>query len=114
MATALGGKAPANAAILQIWLFPLLVLATLGFYSWFWTHGGQTLGMRAWKLKVVHARLDGSPITLTQCLLRCLTGIFSWGAFGLGYLWVYVDPSRDTWHDIMSGTRTLIIPKDMM
>ncbi|MDH5184728.1 MAG: RDD family protein, partial [Gammaproteobacteria bacterium] len=23
------------------------------FYTWFWTHGGQTLGMRAWKLKLI-------------------------------------------------------------
>lgn len=110
----LGGKPPENALQLQLGLFPLLVLATLGFYSWFWTHGGQTLGMRAWKLKVVHARMDGTPITFTQCILRCLTGLFSWGVFGLGYLWVYADPSRDTWHDRVSGTRTLVIPKSMM
>lgn len=114
LAVVLGGKPAEDPTILQVGLFPLLVLATLGFYSWFWTHGGQTLGMRAWKLKVVHARLDGTPISLTQCLLRCLMGIFSWGIFGLGYLWVLTDPSRDTWHDRISGTRTLIIPKAMM
>ena len=32
------------------WFF-LLVVAWL-FFSWFWTHGGQTLGMRAWKLRL--------------------------------------------------------------
>lgn len=114
MATVLGGKPAENPLILQVGLFPLLVLATLGFYSWFWMHGGQTLGMRAWKLKVVHARMDGSPITFTQCMLRCVMGVFSWGIFGLGFLWVYADPSRDTWHDRISGTRTLVIPKTLM
>jgi uncharacterized RDD family membrane protein YckC len=32
------------------WLF-LLVIAW-AFFSWFWSHGGQTLGMRAWKLQL--------------------------------------------------------------
>lgn len=114
LAVVLGGKPAEDPTILQVGLFPLLVLATLGFYSWFWMHGGQTLGMRAWKLKVVHARLDGTPISFAQCLLRCLMGIFSWGVFGLGYLWVLTDPSRDTWHDRVSGTRTLVIPKALM
>ncbi len=114
MAVVLGGKPAETSLPLQAGLFPLLVLATLGFYSWFWMHGGQTLGMRAWKLKVVHARMDGTPITFTQCILRCITGVFSWGVFGVGYLWVFADPSRDTWHDRVSGTRTLVIPKDLM
>lgn len=112
MATVLGGKPAENAFILQAGLFPLLVAATLGFYSWFWMHGGQTLGMRAWNIKVVHARLDGSPIAFAQCLMRCFMGIFSWAIFGIGYFWLYTDPSKDTWHDRFSGTRTVIIPKE--
>lgn len=30
----------------------LLFLAGLAFFGWFWTHGGQTLGMRAWRLRL--------------------------------------------------------------
>ncbi|MEJ2743996.1 MAG: RDD family protein, partial [Gammaproteobacteria bacterium] len=33
---------------LQTTLFPLIVLASVAFFTWFWTHGGRTLGMRAW------------------------------------------------------------------
>jgi uncharacterized RDD family membrane protein YckC len=107
----LRGSAPEHATLLQVTLFPLLLAATFGFYAWFWRHGGQTLGMRAWKLKVVDARLAGHPVTLTQCLLRFVTGLLS---AGVCYLVIYTDPSRDALHDRMSGTRTLVIPKSMM
>lgn len=40
------------------------------FYAWFWIHGGQTLGMRAWKIRV--QRVDGGPISWWQALLRFL------------------------------------------
>lgn len=97
---------------LQTELFPLLLLATFAFYSWFWMHGGQTLGMRAWRLQVVDAHLDGRPLNLLQCLSRFLIAIISLSAFGLGYLWVLISPSGDTWHDTISGTRTLLLPKE--
>jgi uncharacterized RDD family membrane protein YckC len=31
----------------------------LGFFGWFWTHGGQTLGMRVWKLRLRTEAGDG-------------------------------------------------------
>ncbi len=70
------------------------------FYAWFWTHGGQTLGMRAWRLRV--QRLDGRPITLWQALLRFLAAIPSWALLGLGYLWILVDKNRMALHDRIS------------
>jgi uncharacterized RDD family membrane protein YckC len=42
------------------------------FYAWFWTHGGQTLGMRAWKIRL--QQQDGKGITWWQALLRFLLG----------------------------------------
>ena len=33
-------------------LLYLLAVSFL-FYGWFWTHGGQTLGMRSWKIKLI-------------------------------------------------------------
>lgn len=97
---------------LQTVLFPALLLGTFVFYSWFWTHGGQTLGMRAWRLKVVHARLDGSTPNALQCASRLASALVSILAFGMGYLWVLIDPNSDTWHDRLSNTRTLVIPKE--
>lgn len=111
---AIKGADTANAdpKALQTQLFPLLLLGTFVFYSWFWLHGGQTLGMRAWRLQVVDAHLDGRPIRLTQCLSRFLMALISLTAFGLGYWWVLFSPSGDTWHDTLSGTRTLLLPKE--
>ena len=101
-----------NPQQLQHTLFPMLLGATFIFYYWFWTHGGQTLGMRAWRLKVIDARLDGTPPHLIKCILRFIGAFFSLLAFGLGYIWVLFDPNNDTWHDRISGTRTLVVPKE--
>jgi len=106
------GETGANTpGTLQFTLFPALLSGTFLFYFWFWTHGGQTLGMRAWRLKVVHAELDGRPITLSQCIIRFLVGICSLLVGGLGYFWVLLNSDRDTWHDLASHTRTLRTPK---
>ncbi len=53
-----------------------LFLVSFFFFAWFWTHGGQTLGMRAWKIRV--QRLDGGPISWSQALLRYMVGLISW------------------------------------
>ncbi|NPU94616.1 MAG: RDD family protein [Gammaproteobacteria bacterium] len=98
--------------LLPFTLLPLLLMGTFTFYSWFWLHGGQTLGMRAWRLQVVDAHLDGRSVNLLQCLSRFLMALISLSTFGLGYLWVLVSPSGDTWHDSLSGTRTLLLPKE--
>jgi uncharacterized RDD family membrane protein YckC len=79
-----------------------LVVVSFFFYGWFWTHGGQTLGLRAWKIKVL--TLDKNPISWNQALLRFVTAIVSWGCFGLGFLWMLVDKNRRSWHDHLSKT----------
>ena len=79
-----------------------LTVISFFFYGWFWTHGGQTLGMRAWKIKVL--TLDHKPISWTQALLRFATAIVSWFFFGLGFLWILIDKNRRSWHDHLSNT----------
>ena len=81
----------------------------LFFYLWFWTHGGQTLGMRVWRLRVV--TVDGRPLRLRQAALRFACALLSWGALGLGYLWILVDRQRLAWHDRLSNTRLVITTK---
>lgn len=46
------------------------------FLSWFWMRGGQTLGLTAWKLKIIE--LNQQPITLWHALLRFLSALFPW------------------------------------
>ncbi len=93
------------------WLLQLYLLATpVVFYCGFWTHGGQTLGMRAWRLRVVGP--DGGRIGLRQALLRCLAALLSWLALGLGYLWALFDRDHATWHDRLSDTWLVMTRKD--
>lgn len=47
-----------------------LLLICFFFYGGFWTHGGQTLGMRAWRLRL--QRRDGRGIGWWHALLRFL------------------------------------------
>ncbi len=86
-----------------------LFLTCFAFYTWFWLHGGQTLGMRAWRLRV--QRIDGGPITIWQALLRFLVAIASLACGGLGFLWMLVDRDRMTWHDRFSETVIVRLPK---
>jgi uncharacterized RDD family membrane protein YckC len=79
----------------------LLVISFL-FYGWFWTHGGQTLGLRAWNLKVL--TLNQQNMSWKQALLRFLTAILSWSICGLGFLWIVLDKNQRSWHDYLSGT----------
>jgi uncharacterized RDD family membrane protein YckC len=80
------------------------------FYGWFWTHGGQTLGMRAWRLKLLKA--TGEPMDWRHAIVRVAAAHVSLFALGLGYLWMLVDPQRLTWHDRWSGTRLVMLTRD--
>lgn len=86
--------------------FPLyLVLVSFVFFGWFWTHGGQTLGMRAWKIKLT--RLDGGRVNWRQAGARFGMAIVSWGLLGLGVIWSLFDRQRLSWHDRASNTRLI-------
>jgi uncharacterized RDD family membrane protein YckC len=86
----------------------LFIIATpFLFFGWFWTHGGQTLGMRAWRLKLLDDH--GQPATWRQSLIRVAGAYLSALALGLGYLWVLFDPDRLCWHDRLSSTRLVIL-----
>jgi uncharacterized RDD family membrane protein YckC len=87
----------------------LLVVSYL-FFAGFWTHGGQTLGMRAWRLRLVSSD-SGQGVSWTQALRRFLAAILSWACAGLGFLWVLVRPDRRAWHDLLSGSQLVLLPK---
>ena len=94
----------------QHWFYPLyLVTISFVFYGWFWTHGGQTLGLRAWKLQVL--TFDRQTITWLQAFWRFSGAIISWGAFGLGFFWSLVDQNHRCWHDSFSKTAVFYHPK---
>jgi uncharacterized RDD family membrane protein YckC len=79
-----------------------LFVVSFFFYAWFWTHGGQTLGLRAWKIKVL--TLNREQISWKQALLRFTAAVLSWVLFGLGFLWILIDKDKRSWHDYLSKT----------
>jgi uncharacterized RDD family membrane protein YckC len=86
-----------------------LFLITYGFFAWFWMHGGQTLGMRAWRIRLVNA--SGRPVSHRQTAVRFAGAWLSALVLGCGYLWMLVDRDRRSWHDRLSGTRLELLPK---
>lgn len=87
----------------------LMALSAFAFFAYFWTRGGMTLGMQAWRLRV--QTLDGCSISPVQALLRFLVGALSFLPLGLGHVWVLFDAEQRSWADIVSGTRVVVLPK---
>ncbi len=104
----LAGEAASQALAgnLLPWLWLLVPAA---FFLLFWLKGGQTLGMRSWRLRVV--REDGAPLKRTDALKRLLCALLSWLPLGLGYLWILIDRDKLAWHDRLSGTRLVLLAK---
>ncbi len=73
-----------------------------------WRRGGQTLGMRPWRLRVVNT--DGGRASVRALLKRYAVGTLSLLLGGLGFWWAWCDRERLTWHDRASGTRMLREP----
>jgi uncharacterized RDD family membrane protein YckC len=91
-------------------LFQLyLLVVMIAFFVGFWRRGGQTAGMRAWRLRVVNE--SGGPITLREAVARFFFAMLSWACLGLGYWWVLIDPDRRAWHDRLSKTHLILLPK---
>ncbi len=55
-----------------LWFEASLVAVALLFCAGFWTRGGQTLGMRAWRIRLIAA--DGGPITWPRACGRFFAG----------------------------------------
>ena len=78
------------------------------FYGWFWTHGGQTLGMRAWNLYLI--KPDGKFINWKIAFIRYCSALLSWAVVGLGFTWVLINRQKLAWHDILSNTQLVYYP----
>ncbi len=91
--------------ILQCYIALILFV----FFGWFWTHHGQTLGMRAWRLKVT--RHDGRSVSWGAAGKRFILATISFAAFGTGYLLCLFHPTNMTFHDLYSGTKLVLVAK---
>lgn len=134
----LGKRAMVPSEVGWIWfsIYLLTLLAVwFGFFGYFWTRSGQTIGMRAWHIRIESA--SGALVTWKQALIRWLAAGLPWlpcllfltaaeqlasitlkylgqGLLLLGvvaWLALYIDPLRRTWHDRISRTRVITLPK---
>lgn len=87
----------------------LLLVAWL-YFAWPWTRGGQTLGMRAWGLRL--RRRDGRDVSFADATRRFAYACLSWLPCGAGYLWAILDPERLALHDRLSRTVLEILPAE--
>ncbi|MGL6111180.1 MAG: RDD family protein [Rubrivivax sp.] len=104
--------------------FAFLVLGI--YFCWFWSHGGQTVAMKTWQIKLL--TVDGKPVAPARAALRYA---LSWLWFLPALAWTYfagvrsggtvllalaigvasyaalamLHPQRQYWHDLLSGTR---------
>lgn len=83
-------------------------LTGAGFFWSFWLKGGQTLGMQAWRIKLIDA--GGGAPTLRQACIRSVGATLSAACLGAGYWWSLLDRDRCYWHDYLSGTRLIMVP----
>jgi uncharacterized RDD family membrane protein YckC len=106
-----GGEAisPRDHPALEFVYRAVLVVLTVGFFGIFWTRRGQTLGMASWRVRV--EREDGALLDWGDTVRRLAAALLSWLPLGLGFLWVLFDPQRRAWHDRLSRTRVVVVPK---
>ena len=89
-----------------VYLYRAGLLAVIAaYYVLNWIRSGQTLGMRAWRLRALSDQ--GSRLNTTSALLRFLCGFLAWPPAALGVLWLYVDPDHLAIHDRLSRTRVV-------
>lgn len=106
---------------MMVFLFGVLGV----YFSWFWSHGGQTVAMKAWHVRLLTA--DGQPVSMPRAALRytlswlwflpATAGVYLAGLHGKGEVSVallagvlayaalaWLRPDRQFWHDVVSGT----------
>ena len=84
----------------------LLIIVSLVFFGYFWTKSGQTIGMRAWRLKV--QTLEGNLISWPQSIIRSVSALL-----GLGNLVVLVDfKNKKALQDYISKTEVIALTKE--
>ncbi len=116
------------------WWFELYLLAlAFGYLGWSWIRGGQTVGMRAWRIRV--QRADGKPLDWGPAAIRFVAGTVvvaalafgAWAARGAGpgmavgltllalgaaaIGWGLLDHRRRTWFDLAAGTEVVLAPR---
>jgi uncharacterized RDD family membrane protein YckC len=96
-----GGR-DATAGWLRYALQAFIVIVFAAYFLRCWLRGGQTLAMKAWRIRVV-------DITPGKALLRFIYAMI-FVPTGLSMLWIFFDKDRQFLHDRLAGTRLVLVP----
>mgnify|MGYP002084376738 FL=1 len=75
----------------------LLCAVFAAYFLWCWLRGGQTLAMKAWRVRLVRVSPRKALLRFLYALVLVPTGI--------SLLWALVDRERQFLHDRLAGTR---------
>ena len=84
--------------------FLYLLLIAYFYFAISWTRGGQTLGMRAWKIRIFKNADESRAVSTADALKRFSMAIVSWLILGLGFLSAAFNKNKLAWHDKISNT----------
>ena len=91
----------------------VVLLVSVSYFPFFWARGGQTPGMRFFRLRVV-SDVDGSRISGGTAVIRLIGLWISFLIFYLGIIWILVDGRRRGWHDLIAGTIVITFNRTIM
>jgi uncharacterized RDD family membrane protein YckC len=97
-----GADRIATRALFQLYLVALTAL----YFVWQWRHGGQTLAMKTWRMRVVTR--EGVPLDWSRAARRYLFALAGTLLAGIGFLWALIDSERLFLHDRLAGTRIIM------
>jgi uncharacterized RDD family membrane protein YckC len=87
-------------------LFIEFIIMKLIYQTLFVSLYGGTIGKIVMKIKVIDS-INIYNVSIYQAFIRAIIRIFSESLFYLGYLWGYLAPYKQTWHD--KGAKTIVI-----
>lgn len=88
--------------ILQVWVSAWVI----AFFLWFWRNGGQTIGMRAWRLRLFST--NDKPFGYSRALLRLICSLGGLGTLLVLFDWKY----KQSLQDRICSTEMLVLTKD--
>ena len=97
----LNGGSPKTGEVADYMQLIITVFSGPVFYTYFWlANDGQTLGMQAWKIKLI----SEEKLSVRICLLRCAFSTFSFLFFGIGYLYILINRDNKSLADLATNT----------
>ena len=84
-------------------IFSLIIFSLYFYFAWSWVKGGQTLGMKAWKIQIMQN--NGKNITHQQALIRFVLAIVSFTLMGFGFIYQLFNKDNLALHDKYSHTQ---------